>query len=156
MMKWFFRRSSDVIDWERAAARAHSRGMRLLKETLSPAQRAQYEEHKYFDVAGGSTDRRYRIKNRPSLNVYLLDKNGAAECVLCFMPKGTLVLGDILLAQKLALELFESEALKVARIYRHDNPLLYCDQRFQHPRGYDLLAANTLRVHPLSRRRPSG
>jgi len=34
--------------------------------------------------------------------------------VLCFMPEGDLVVGDMMLAQKLALELFESEALKVA------------------------------------------
>jgi hypothetical protein len=33
---------------------------------------------------------------------------------LCFMPEGRLGVGDILLAQKLALELFEDEAVKAA------------------------------------------
>ena len=35
-------------------------------------------------------------------------------CVLCFAPEGGLVVGDVMLAQKLALELFESDTLKVA------------------------------------------
>jgi hypothetical protein len=34
---------------------------------------------------------------------------------LCFMPRGKLAEGDIMLAQKLALELFEADALKVAK-----------------------------------------
>ena len=34
--------------------------------------------------------------------------------ILCFMPEGHLAVGDVLLTQKLALELFESETLKVA------------------------------------------
>lgn len=33
---------------------------------------------------------------------------------LCFVPKGGVPIGDILLAQKLALELMEEETLKVA------------------------------------------
>ena len=34
--------------------------------------------------------------------------------VLCFMPEGRVPLGDVLLAQKVALELFEADALRVA------------------------------------------
>ena len=34
---------------------------------------------------------------------------------LCFVPKGGVPMGDILLAQKLALELMEEETLRVAR-----------------------------------------
>ncbi len=134
MMKWIFRRSSDLFDWERAAARAHSRGMRLLKETMSPAQRADYARYKSFDVVGGMTGRRYRILNSPGINVYVLDRNGMAEHVLCFLPQDTLVLGDILLAQKLALELFEADALKAARIVPHNAPTLYGDPLFAHLR----------------------
>ena len=33
------------------------------------------------------------------------------------MPEGELVVGDIMLAQKLALELFESQTLKVANTF---------------------------------------
>jgi hypothetical protein len=48
------------------------------------------------------------------MNVELLDKNGRRYCCLCFRPVGTLATADVMLAQKIALELFEVEALKVA------------------------------------------
>ncbi|MGO8954734.1 MAG: hypothetical protein ACLPWS_20755 [Rhodomicrobium sp.] len=88
--------------------------MRLLNENLTPAQRDQYERHGYFDVAGGETGRRYRIKNRVQMNVEQLDNKGRPLRLLCFTPEGDLVAGDMMLAQKLALELFEPDALKVA------------------------------------------
>ncbi len=50
------------------------------------------------------------------MNVEELDRNGRRVCLLCFVPKGELALGDIMLAQKLALELFEPQALAVANI----------------------------------------
>ena len=50
------------------------------------------------------------------MNVEQLDKNGKRVCLLCFVPEGPLVLGDVMLAQKLALELFEPQALAVANI----------------------------------------
>jgi hypothetical protein len=34
--------------------------------------------------------------------------------MLCFEPQGQLPVGDVMLAQKIALELFESKALRVA------------------------------------------
>ena len=34
--------------------------------------------------------------------------------MLCFEPQGQLPVGDVMLAQKVALELFESKALRVA------------------------------------------
>ena len=40
--------------------------------------------------------------------------------LLCFMPEGGLVVGDMMLAQKLALELFESDALEVANKFSPD------------------------------------
>lgn len=48
------------------------------------------------------------------MNVEELDKNGRRVCLLCFVPGGRLVVGDVMLAQKLALELFELQALTVA------------------------------------------
>ena len=65
-------------------------------------------------MIGGSTGKRYRIRSDHQLNVDELDKNGRGVCVLCFVPKGGLVVADVMLAQKLALELFELEALAVA------------------------------------------
>jgi hypothetical protein len=100
---------------------AHARGIRLLIENLTPVQREQYKKFWYFDVAGGETGRRYRIRNGLQLNVEQLDSKGRPLRRLCFMPKGDLVVGDMMLAQKLALELFESEALKVANTSSPDH-----------------------------------
>jgi hypothetical protein len=93
---------------------AHDRGMRLLVENLSPDQRAQYETSGHFDVTGGETGKRYRITKAYQMNVLEIGNNGKRARSLCFMPKGNFVLGDVMLAQKLALELFESHALAVA------------------------------------------
>ncbi len=97
--------------------RAQERGLRLLKENLSPAQRQQYERHSFFDVVGGSTGKRYRIRHGRQMNIEQLDKNGRRVCGWCFFPQGSLVAGDIMLAQKLALELYEAEALRIANRY---------------------------------------
>jgi hypothetical protein len=95
---------------------AHKRGRHLLTQNLSPSQRDQYETRGYFEVVGGTTGKRYRIRNGRQMNVEELDKHGRRAGVLCFMPQGGLVVGDVLLAQKLALELFEPEARAVANI----------------------------------------
>jgi hypothetical protein len=103
------------LRWERfAAGKAHARGIQLLLENLSPTQRTQYEHCGYFDVIGGHTGKRYRISPGTQMNVRQLNKKGRALSVLCFAPEGGLVVGDAMLAQKLALELFESDALKIA------------------------------------------
>ena len=94
---------------------AQARGVQLLKENLSPTQRDQYEEAGYIEVVGGQTGNRYRIHLGSLMNVELLDSKGKPIATLCFMPRGRLADGDIMLAQKLALELFEADALKVAK-----------------------------------------
>jgi hypothetical protein len=81
---------------------------------LSPAQRRQFARYDYFDVTGGDTGPRYRIRNGRTLNVAQLNASGGCVRLLCFGPQGTLPIGDVLLAQKIALELFESEATRVA------------------------------------------
>ena len=93
---------------------AEERGIQLLKHNLSPAQRKQYERGRYFEVIGGDTGKRYRIRHGCQLNVEQLDQNGWRRRLLCFMPRGGLPVGDVMLAQKIALELFESEAIRVA------------------------------------------
>jgi hypothetical protein len=93
---------------------AEERGIRLLMENLSPAQLEQYRQHQWFDVIGGKTGRRYRIRYGRSMNIDQLDRKGRRVCGWCFFPEGRLVPGDVMLAQKLALELFEAEALEVA------------------------------------------
>jgi len=69
---------------------AHARGMQLLAKHLSPTQRAQYARFNYFDVVGGNTGRRYRIRQGKVLNVEVFDKTGQCMCLLCFTPRGNL------------------------------------------------------------------
>ena len=70
-------------------------------------------------MTGGDTGKRYRIRRGYQMNVEELDRNGNRSHVLCFMPEGHLAEGDVSLAQKLALELFESETLKIANRIPH-------------------------------------
>ncbi len=111
-------RRTSIFDVE--DSKAAKRGAKLLEENLSPAQRQQYTKYRYFDVTGGKSGKRYRIHHGSSMNIDQLDKNGKRVCGWCFFPRGGLVAGDVMLAQKFALELFEGEALQVAnRLYRY-------------------------------------
>jgi hypothetical protein len=87
----------------------------LLHDVLSPEQRAQYGRNGIFDAIGGQSGKRYRIRAGSQMNVEELNADGCIVRALCFVPKGGLPMGDILLAQKLALELMEEETLRVAR-----------------------------------------
>ena len=93
---------------------ADERSGRLLLENLSPAQRRQFAALGSFEVVGGKTGRRYRIRHGVSMNIEQLDEKGRRVCSWCFFPAGRLAAGDVMLAQKMALELFELEALAVA------------------------------------------
>ena len=95
---------------------AESRSLELLRNNLSPAQRQQFALYNYFDVTGGDSGKRYCIHMGRAFNIAQLDANGARERTLCFEPQGTLPIGDVLLAQKIALELFELQALRIANI----------------------------------------
>jgi hypothetical protein len=95
-----------------------ARGRRLLREWLSSDQRAQFDDKDYFEVVGCDSRRRYRIYNRLThrdmTNVYELDNAGRPKVGWCFLPAGQLVAADIMLAQKIALETNEHNALAVA------------------------------------------
>ena len=93
---------------------AHGRALALLREHLSPAQRALFDSSGYFDVVGSQTGTRYRIRIGRISNIDVYGVDGAYVRSLCFAPSGNLPLGDVLLAQKLALEGFEPETLAVA------------------------------------------
>ena len=88
--------------------------MQFLTRNLSLAQRKQYAMHGYFDVIGGDTGKRYRIRHGCLMNIEQLDQNNRRVQLLCFTPRGRLPVGDIMLAQKIALELFETDVLRVA------------------------------------------
>jgi hypothetical protein len=107
-----WRRLLAVLGWHSESAAA--RGARLLRDNLSPEQLAAYRKDGSFDVVGGDTGRRYRIYRASMMNVAELDDQGRRVWTLCFCPEGNLVRGDNMLAQKLALELFETEALRKA------------------------------------------
>ena len=125
-MRLSFRRSSENERPRRRALRAlyklflrrngpEVRGLRLLRSWLSPEQRRQFSENNYFDVIGCHTGKRYRIHYGVTANVVELDKTGHPKAGMCFLPVDHLVTGDVMLAQKIALETDENGAVAVAR-----------------------------------------
>jgi hypothetical protein len=93
---------------------ALEKGLALLKQWLSPAQLAQYEKYGYFEVTGGDSGKRYRIRRTHQMNVDELNEHGVRTVTWCFGPEGELPIGDVMLAQKIALENNEQSALSVA------------------------------------------
>ena len=57
------------------------------------------------------------------MNVREIDEAGGVKLGLCVAPKGSLATGDVMLAQKIALETFERRSLAVA------NRCLFVDLR---------------------------
>jgi hypothetical protein len=109
-----------------------AQALHLLLRNLSPVQRQQFARYDYFDVIGSDTGTRYRIRVGRTLNVAQLNSSGGCVRLLCFEPHGQLPLGDVMLAQKLALELFESEAIRVANkspTWELGRELLWPDRR---------------------------
>ena len=92
----------------------HTRGLRLLHAWLSPPQLEQFNAKGHFDVVGCATGRRYRIHYGTQANVHELDDEGGLKRGWCFVPQGRLVPGDVMLAQKIALETSEIRALSIA------------------------------------------
>jgi hypothetical protein len=110
-MLWeWFREAGPVREPER-------RSLRLMREWLSPAQREQFDTRGYFDVIGSHTGRRYRIRIGTATNINELDRFGHAVARWCFVPSEGLPAGDVMLAQKIALENDERSALAVARSF---------------------------------------
>ena len=93
---------------------AYQRGLELLKGNLTSTQLKQFLACRCFEVVGGESGRTYRITLAGPMNVEELNKEGRCVGRLCFLPEGHLVDGDIMLAQKVALEAFEAEVLAIA------------------------------------------
>lgn len=100
-----------------------ARGITLLSEWLTIDQRAQFEAEKCFEVIGCDTGKRYRILYGTAANVHELDDDGRPLMWWCFVPRGHLVPGDVMLAQKIALETNERAALAVANRFPVHAPL---------------------------------
>jgi hypothetical protein len=95
-------------------ATRETRGVNLLREWLSPKQRAQFDAKRYFDVIGCDSGKRYRIHYGDTTNVYEIGDDDQPSVGWCFLPEGRLVAGDVMLAQKIALETYEYGALAAA------------------------------------------
>src|SRR5258708_33278975 len=110
------RRVQTLREWYQttAAATPKARATTLLREWLSPQQRAQFDAEGYFDVVGCDSGKRYRIHYCTSMNVQEMDDAGNSKVGWCFVPGRRLVAGDVMLAQKIALETCEKSALAVA------------------------------------------
>jgi hypothetical protein len=126
-------------EYHRRSAEAAKKGMALLKRHLNPEQLRMFEAKGHFRVRGGDTGRVYQIETGTHLNVYLLGDEEESRpasvrhwlfgttpipsprkpklkkrCGYCFMPAGGLCAGDVMLVQKLSLEIDETAALKKA------------------------------------------
>ena len=108
------RRVQALREWYRTTAAADTRATTLLREWLSPQQRAQFDAEGYFDVVGCDSGKRYRIHYGTSMNVHEINDAGHSKVGWCFVPNRRLVAGDVMLAQKIALETSENKALAVA------------------------------------------
>jgi hypothetical protein len=102
----------------RPRTEADARALTLLRSWLTPEQDRQWAERGEFDVIGGDTGTRYRITCRAIMNVHQLDEAGLPVQQWCFLPEGGLAAGDVLLAQKIALETMERDALALANSQR--------------------------------------
>ena len=107
-----------------------ARGLRLMRRWLSPDQRAEFDDKGTFEVVGCNSGKRYRIYRGTAQNVFEIDDAGQPKVCLCFMPSGDLVAGDVMLAQKIALETNENGALAVANRFL---PLSRAIRRFSWP-----------------------
>jgi len=101
-------------EWYLRPSTREQRGLKLLREWLSREQLAQYDAHRYFEVIGCHTGKRYRIYHGNGANVIELDDSARAKTGWCFVPCDHLVAGDVMLAQKIALETDEQSALAAA------------------------------------------
>ena len=99
-----------------------ARGITLLREWLSPMQRAQFDASKYFDVVGCDSGGRYRVHYGRVTNVHQIDEAGQPVTGWCFVPSGGLVAGDVMLVQKIALETNEQTTLAVANRFKVQAP----------------------------------
>jgi hypothetical protein len=91
-----------------------ARGLNLLREWLSPEQLAQFSAEGHFDVIGCNTGKKYRIHHGSSANIDELDDRGRPQVCYCVVTDLPVVAGDVMLAQKIALETSELATLAVA------------------------------------------
>jgi hypothetical protein len=99
---------------DRPRKEAEQKARKLLTQWLTPAQLAQYARKGHFEVTGCHSRKRYCIRSERQMNIDELDDRNRTIAVWCFGPEGTLPIGDIMLAQKIALETDEAASLTIA------------------------------------------
>ena len=64
---------------------SEGKSLRLLRQWLSPVQRAQFADKGYFEVVGGDTGKQYRIYAGAATNVCEIDEMAVRRlgCVFC-------------------------------------------------------------------------
>jgi hypothetical protein len=95
---------------------AEEKSVALLRSWLSPEQAKQWDRSNELDVVGSDTGTRYRIRCGTVHNVNELNSNGQVVARWCFVPQGNLSVGDVVLAQKVALATMERQALSKANM----------------------------------------
>jgi hypothetical protein len=93
------------------------KGRQLLREWLTPDQRKSFDAEGYVDVIGAYSGKRYRIYYGVVSNIRELNDRGEPCAGLCLIPEQMLPPGDMMLAQKLALETDEQGALSIANYF---------------------------------------
>jgi hypothetical protein len=106
----FFSVRSDNQQRERAEEKSSA----LLRSWLTPEQTKDWDARSKFDVVSSNSRTRYRIRRASAMNIDELDPNGSVAAQWCFARRGNLALGDVMLAQKIALETMEENALASA------------------------------------------
>src|SRR5258705_13666877 len=97
------------IGWEQFRQLGHnneseSRGLRLLREWLSSEQRSQYDAHRYFEVVGSHTGKRYRIRHGTSTNINELEKKARPKVGWGFVRREDPLAGDGRVQKKIRIE----------------------------------------------------
>ena len=88
--------------------------MALLRSWLTTEQDRQWAARGEFEEVACDTGSRYLITYRAVMNVHQLDADGRQVKQWCFVPQGGLAHGDVLLAQKIALETMKAKTLAIA------------------------------------------
>lgn len=128
-----WRRARGTRDWwrELTYSESETRGIKLLREWRSPEQMIQFDRHRYFDVTGCHSGKKYRIRYGTASNIWELNRYGHPKAGWCVVPNEQLVPGDVMLAQKIGLETDELGAMAVAKSFA---PHLHLAKR-RPPRG---------------------
>jgi hypothetical protein len=91
---------------------------------LTPERKKQWDSRREFDVIGVDTRKRYRLTCGAVMNIHEFNSANRIVAQWCFAPAGNLVTGDVLLAQKIALETMESRALALANTQPYWHPIV--------------------------------